>query len=731
MVRVFLTVLLCAALSAMPVARAAPPQGVALVLSGGGARGVAHLGVLRVLERLRVPVDCVVGTSMGAIVGGAYAAGMDLDDMERAVREADWTAMFAGRVAREDQPFRDKQDVTRNRSAVVMGYGDGRLLLPQSAVSGQAMDRFLQGLAGGAEVLHGFDTLPLPYRAIATDLESGAMVLLERGALWRAMRASMAVPGVFLPIEDQGRLLVDGGLVMNLPVDAGRALCGGRVIAVNLGTPPYSRERLQSATDIVLQAINLALEQNVRQQLERLGPEDALIQVDLADITSHDFERVLEAIPLGVTAALAETESLARFSVDEATYARWQAQRRALWRTPAPLIERVEVDGLRYVPKRSVLGAITQKHGVAFDAIALESDIGRIYNRGDFERLRYSLVRHGHAATLKLEADERASGPNLLRFGGGLAADLMGGGQVGLYAGFSRRWLNTRGARWDVDLQLGTTNRLRSQLYQPLDLDSGWFVAPSLEASNRMLPVFIDGEKVFENRERSALVGLDAGYELGAWGELRAGWARAWRKTDVFAGQGSYVRGDDGWLHASAVIDRLDSPFFARRGYALRLDTEWHSRAAGSDANYRYGELEGDLAYSSGAHVWRLRTLLAGSPDRDLPDLGRVVLGGPFQLSGYRYGEATADQAGLVALAWYRQVGALPDALGRGIYVGSTLEWAKLRSFDDAYRPEVGVRRVASLFLGADTVLGPLYVGASYSPELRAMRYYLQLGQPY
>ena len=734
--RPFVLSLLClAGFTAVPVGAETsgpPPQGVALVLSGGGARGIAHVGVLKVLEDMRIPVDCIVGTSMGAIVGGAYAAGMELGDMVREIHAVDWVNMFSSSVPREDQPFRDKQDAARNRSAITLGYGDGALLLPQSAISGQAMDRFLTRLAGDAEVLDTFDSLALPYRAVATDLETGELVLLDKGPLWRAMRASMAVPGVFLPIENDQRLLVDGGLVMNLPVDIGRELCGGRVIAVNLGTPPHARERLRSATDIALQAINLALEQNVRQQLARLGPDDALIQVELPGITSRDFERVLETIPYGTEAALRQSASLARFSVDEDSYAKWQTLRQFRWHKRAPVVADIKVEGLKFVPERLFGATLTQKTGEALDPQKLEQDIARIYERGDFDRLRYSVLHDGPRATVQLDADEKASGPNLLRFGGGLAADFEGGSQVGLYAGFSRRWLNTRGGRWDTDLQLGTTNRIRTELFQPLDLDSGWFVAPSIELFNRVLPVFVDGRKLSENKEKGGLVGLDAGYEVGMWGELRAGWRRGRRSSEVTAGPELYPERliEDGWVHGTATIDRLDSPFFPRRGYAARLRAELHSPTFGADQRYFFTELDGDAATSFGPNVWRMRALLAGSPDRDLPEVGRTLLGGPFRLSGYRYGELAADQVALVSAAYYRQITRLPDTLGRGVYAGATAEWAELRNYGSSLTPDPGRHRAYSLFLGADTAIGPIYVGASYSPEVGDVRYYLQLGQP-
>jgi NTE family protein len=708
-------------------------DGVALVLSGGGARGVAHLGVLKVLEELRVPVDCVVGTSMGAIVGASYAAGVPLEELERKVRAAHWERIFSSSTPRDDQPFREKQDAVSGHSAVSLGYGEGRVLLPHSAIAGQDLDRFLQDLVGTPDHLDTFDTLALPFRAMATDLVTGESVAINDGPLWRAMRASMAVPGAFLPIEHHGRLLVDGGLVMNLPVSMGRALCGDRVIAIDVGTPPLPRERLRSATDIVMQSIHLALGHNVAAQRALIGPDDVLVDVHIGDMVSMDFDRVLETIPAGEQAARAAAAQLARFSVDEASWAKWKRQREARWRLPEPVIREVKVSPLRYVPPEALVVQLREFKGKLLDRPALERKLAALYSEGDYERLRYSLSRHGADADLNIEAVEKSWGPTYLRFGGGLASDFDGGGVVGLYAGLSRKWLNRWGAKANVDLLLGTNNRFRAEFYQPLGLRSNWFVAPMVEASMRSMPVYQDGSKVADYKVRERSVGVDLGAELGAWGEVRAGLHRGTLRADVLSGLPLYpeVELDDGWLGVSAVLDRLDSPFFPRRGYAARLQLEHHDTGLGGDLSYVYAAFEGDAAFSRQEHSVRLGLSYVGSPDKDLPAAARSLAGGPFRLSGYRYGELGADQIVMLRAAYYRRVSKLPDSLGRGVYLGGAYEWADLSNYVEGDAVQSGRARSLSVFAGADTVLGPLYLGAGYAPELGRLRYYLLFGQPY
>ena len=232
---------------------------IGLALSGGGARGAAHIGVLKVLEELRVPIDCIAGTSMGAVVGGAYAAGVSPQEMERVIAQTDWADVFVDRPPRAEIATRRKQDDYRNLFAPEYGVRDGSLLLPKGVIAGVTIENFLRRLSAPAGGTSDFDRLPIPYRAVATDIETGEEVVLARGSLMRAMRASMAIPGALTPVAIDGRLLVDGGIADNLPIDVVRRLCADVVIAVDIGTPPLSREQLHSALSIVGQLASMVL----------------------------------------------------------------------------------------------------------------------------------------------------------------------------------------------------------------------------------------------------------------------------------------------------------------------------------------------------------------------------------------------------------------------------------------------------------------------------------------
>ena len=256
---------------------------IGLALSGGGARGIAHVGVLKVLEEMRIPISCVTGTSMGAIVGGTYAAGRTPQDMETRVVAADWETIFRDAPPRKEIAVRRKVEDYFTLFKPEFGVKDG-LALPKGLIAGVSIETFFRELSTPAFGVGDFSKLPIPFRAMATDIETGESVVLDKGSLAQAMRASMSVPGAIAPVEIDGRLLVDGGIANNLPIDEARKLCGEVIIAVNISTPPLKRDEITSALTVTTQLINFLGKQTVDQQFTQPRPERC---ADLARSRQH------------------------------------------------------------------------------------------------------------------------------------------------------------------------------------------------------------------------------------------------------------------------------------------------------------------------------------------------------------------------------------------------------------------------------------------------------------
>ena len=365
---------------------------IGLVLGGGGARGAAHVGVLKVLEEMRIPVDYVVGTSMGSIVGGLYASGMTPQEIEREILAMDWDDLFKDEPDRADRSFRRKRDDDNYAFKAKPGFNDGKLQVPLAYIRGQKFDLALNRLMLPVIDVKNFDNLSIPYRAVAADLETGKAVVLGSGSLPKAIRASMAVPAAFDPVEIDGRLLVDGGIANNVPVSVARDMGAEVFIVVDVGSGLASRDKIKSALDVSGQLANFMFTLNSEQQLKSLTARDVLVRPALGDIGGGSFDRAAEAIPIGEASARAAREALLRYSVGPEEYARHLAQRG--YGRPGPsVIEFVRIENHSRVSDAIIADKISIKPGQPLDVTQLEQDIGTIYGLEIFESVRYDLVR--------------------------------------------------------------------------------------------------------------------------------------------------------------------------------------------------------------------------------------------------------------------------------------------------------------------------------------------------
>ena len=715
---------------------------IGLVLSGGGARGLAHVGVLKVLEELRVPVDVIAGTSMGAIVGGLYASGMPAQVLERELRAVRWGEVFTNRVARQQLSQRRKEEDFEISPLLELGVNDGELQAPRSAVSSRGLETLLRRYTLPVRQVQNFDALPIAFRAVATDMETGAAVVLDRGDLAMALRSSMSVPGVFSPIEQGGRVLGDGGLVNNVPVDVARAMGADRVIVVNIGTPPGGRETLSSAVGLTGQMINILTEQNVQRSLATLRPDDLLIAPQLGKLTSADFELAAQFIALGEAGARGQVQRLASLSLEPAAYAAWREGRH----TPATSANRltaVRIEGTTLTNPERLVAMLESKPGDAFDAARAERDSRRLAAGGDYTRADYQVLPATPPAAgdvLVFDLEDKPWGPNYLNIGLDLSTDFAGRSAFNLKLSHNRHWLTPNGTEWRNRVQIGEVPSLKTELYHPLNWTASraddWFVAGYTGVERRRFVAYdVDSGRELATLVRSsANAGMDIGQPWGEFGELRLGWSRvSLRATPklLAASLGDVSLDTVGWtedaLRARAVVDQLDFAVFPQKGYRGTLEA-WAGRRSGdlSGSFYRV-EAQGTVVKSVGRHTFELHTLLQTADQRSGLAVARYTLGGFHQLSGYQTGQLTGNHVLLMRLGWYQRLSQTPT-LTRGFFLGGTLEvgnaWQQ--------RSQVALsdlRTGASLFLGADTGIGPLYLGLTYAPRGRA-GLALSIGRP-
>ncbi len=366
---------------------------IGVVLSGGGARGLTHIGVLKVLEEMRVPIDYITATSMGSIVGGLYASGVSAGEMERLVTSLDWPAFFSDQPPRRELSVRRKLEDALYTIPLELGFRDFSFKLATGALTGQNLELLLHGLTWRDDDIGSFDNLPIPFRAVATNLVDGREVVFDRGPLYIAMRGSMSMPGIFAPLDLDGRMLGDGGLVKNLPVDIVKAMGAEVVIAINIGTPLMTREQLSSFLGVAEQSINILTEQNVRAQRALLvPPRDVLIEPDLGDLSAADFNKGARFIALGEKAARAAADALSRYALSADDYAAYRLALRRPQRHADPELEFAGVRGTEITNPEVLQAQVGLEPGAKIDFPTAQTDIATLYGRGDFARIDYELI---------------------------------------------------------------------------------------------------------------------------------------------------------------------------------------------------------------------------------------------------------------------------------------------------------------------------------------------------
>jgi NTE family protein len=689
-------------------ARPSRPR-IGLVLGGGGAKGAAHVGVLSVLDELRIPVDCIVGTSMGALVGGTYASGMSAAELDTAVRAISWQEAIGSTGLRAQVPMRRK--LTRGTYSLGLEFGvrDGGLAAPSGLVNTQNIDLTIQYLVARSRGVAEFDRLPIPFRAVATDMQTGDMVVLDRGDLALAMRASMAVPGVFSPVSMDGRVLGDGGLTRNVPVDIARQTCADVVIAVAVPNPAPTAEELRSPLTLMSRTLDVLIGANERQQLETLGSDDVKILVEMGDIGSGSFDRVADAIPLGRSAALARRAELERYSVPEAEYLAWRDAASRPGRNPVTLAG-VNLNGLVRANPDFVRRTLDLEAGDVVDARGIGDRAMAVFALSDFERVAYTLGGDPESATLEMHLTEKSWGPHIVRFDLGVQMDTDGTTAFTLGADYLQTWINDRGGELHGVLRIGRTSVLEGAVYQPLDRAQRWFVEPGISAQRSLEDVFVDGEPVTRTEFASAWGYADVGRVFGNRAELRTGIRYGVQSADRDFGAGTAFDVDPegyGGFAARFTFDSRDRDVLWRAGTVARVQYFRSSDTLGMQAA-PYERLEGTATVLLPflRNVGYLRVGGGSSLDTRLPLYDTFTLGGPVSLPGLSLGELRGDSYWNVQAAYMQRLADLNYVFGRSLYTGVTLTAADMNGRIDGIRG-------APIYSGAwvlagRTALGPL-----------------------
>ena len=702
---------------------------IGLVLGGGGARGAAHVGVLKVLEEYNVPIDYVIGTSMGSIVGGLYAAGMSPQEMEAIFNLVPWNDMFSDRPPEVLLPFRHKKDNQR-LMAFELGVKHGKITLPKGFIPGQKLGFLLQKLTLNVANIDNFDELPIPFRAVSADLATGEAVVHDHGSLNEAMRASMSIPGVFTPVEMDGRILIDGGIVNNVPIEIARQIGADVIIAIDVGTPLSKVGDLKNMLDVTMQMIGILTQKNVDNSIAQLTEKDLFIRPELGDIGSSNFTRTTEAIKLGEKKTRQFVDKIKRYSISSADYKMHLARQRAREMKPI-IINFVKVNETSRVHPKKIIGKIKTKAGEKLDTEKLQKDLNRVYAIGDFETVDFKIVGKEGEKGLLIDAKEKEWGPNYLRFGINLSANFTGDSEYTILADYRMTQLNALGAEWRTVGRFGEQTGIFSEFYQPLNMQEYFFVAPRITYKSRLEDIYKDDDRIAEYRVDYLGGGFDLGINFSSFAEGRVGLRRGTIDAKPEAGGADLPEFEgiqEGAIVAKLEYDQLDNHTFPKTGFKTRIGLFASDEDLGADFTYENLEFTFLKATTfNKKHTVITSFVIGTSLDENTPFYDQFTLGGFLSLSGLGRGQLRGQHKGLGQLLYFYRFDKAFDLvsnfhIGGGVEAGNVWDHRDDIELDDAVLS-------GTVFAGFDNFIAPLYGGYGRAEGTDEGIFYLFLGK--
>ena len=732
MTRKFVAVIFIISVTAFPgifgQARAAKKRPtVGLVLSGGGARGFAHVGVLKVLEAHHIPVDYIAGTSMGGLIGALYAMGKSPAEMEALIAELDWDPLLRPQIAADNLSYRRKQDRLNIPAPLTLTGKGMNLKLPNALNTGHAIGLLIDRLTLRYAAATDFDELPIPFHTVGTDMLSGEAVTLKSGSLSRSLRATMSLPGIFAPVEVDGRYLSDGGLVNNIPTDVAKAMGADIVIVVNIESPAGGREVLETLPGVLSQTINISTLDNSRRSLRQA---DFIIAPELGTYSLTDFTKSKEIIDLGQKGAEQKIGLLSSIALNDADWAEHIAARRSreLPNTP-PVPALVAVTEQEPESTEMIKKKLGDKYvGQPLDESKqdlLAKDLTELTGTSRFDSLDYQIGEANGRKVLLIGSNAIGGGTSRktrLEVGvdvNSIASDAVNFNLLGRLTFFD---IGKYGSEWRNDIQLGSNWLFASEYYRPFG-QTKFFVAPRASYERRGIDLYIDGNRIASYGAQNAEVGVDMGYGINSKSEIRVGYAFGYQSASLRIGDpllpdadGTYSTAGLRWNY-----DSLDNAVVPTRGILSRNKVNYYFKNAGAVGGFTQAENR-----TSVFHSINERNILFGIGGAGTtfgatsPVLRQFTLGGLFRIGGYGYEEFRGSNYLHAGGGILTSPKAFPEILGRKIYLGAWYEGGSMfENFDTAsYRQSVSGGAIV------DTPIGPIFLGGGVNERGHGQFYF-------
>ncbi len=720
-----LCVFFCSLLLTSQTLQARPKIGLAL--GGGGAKGSAHIGVLKVLEQHNIPIDYIAGTSIGSVVGGLYAMGFSAQSIEKIMLEVEWDTGYSDSIPRQDLPWRVKQQTDQFNIALAVGINAGKIRMPSGVLNGQTMSELLRGAVGMQPDFESFDELAVPFRAIATDLASYKAVVINSGSLSAAMQASSTVPGALAPAYLNDLLLIDGGLTKNIPVDVVREMGADIVIAVDIGSDLRKREDLNGTFAVLGQLSAFLTSTNSHAQKDLLSNDDILIRPDIEGLSTTDWGVLTEALSRGTEAASLQLERLAAFSLDTNSYAQYQQQRHKkhqniVARASQP-IQRIELNKQTTLHKNLILEKLKLNINEPIDETILNYAIGQLYSTDEFQRVDARTYLDGGDTVLEVTPHKKSWGPNYLNLGVGWEDDFSSNSDLNLDVAFTLRELTRNGGEWRNQLELGARRAFSSEFYLPLDNRRRFYSSSRLNHQAFEWGLVVENNLLISIEQQAYTLRQGLGFNY-----TQAGFTEVGLTTEIGHLSNRFFLGDNvkytargGYM--SFGFDDLDSISFPTQGTYLAITSYWREedvdkhpvvdRAPGAQKiNSVFLDTNWKTAFNLGHHTIVVKASYAEAfTQKNNESVYLAHLGGFLNLSGYSRDTLTGSKKAFAASMYQYDLGrSLLDLEQLPLYLGVSLEAGNVwRHTETIHSSDFII--AGSAYLGSNTKFGPIALG--------------------
>lgn len=738
-----LLLVLLACLPFMAAAQSDRPR-IALVLSGGGAKGAAHIGILKVLEEKRIPVDIIVGTSMGSYVAGMYAMGLSAEEVERTTLAIDWNKGYQDKVGRDELSLRKKQQSEKYQLRTDIGINGDSVQFPDGFFQGQSMASLLRHATSNLPAQKSFDDLPIPYRAVATDMETVTPFVLDSGSLAKAMQASMSIPGALKPVEWEGHILADGGTVNNMPVDVAKAMGADVVIAVDISAKLRTRESLKSGLAMIDQLTTYMTQVGTDKQKALLGPKDILLTPEFGGMGIADFALMPEGIKRGEAVANRASAQLDGLSLSPAAYTAYRNQKlsRRAERSgqPAYYIDKVEILNKSRLSDETVRAMLKVRPDKVQTNESLEAGIRRLYALESFDRITYEVEEREGENVLVVDASEKNWGPGYLNFQFGFSDDFESSSNYNVGMSYTLTNVNDWGAEWLTEASLGTAKHLKTDFYTPLEPSQTFYGEASLAYDKTQRRIFTpeatrteDGVSYIDSEYSFTSADLAVGWNRQPWSRLSLGLEGKVGAIDIRNVADAKVDASSWGPYVRFEHDTLDSRYFpyqgvywdVKSGYShVKIEPTGDPTENAEGVNYHLTMIK---PWSWDRHSLNLMLEGGGSTSQEEYPLFVQDLGGLFRLSGFQHYQLSGRYSLFGGLRYiYRVADNDFGALRAPLYLGGSLEQGGVWDKGEEINMESSFT-AGSVYVGVESFLGPIFLGYGMAEGGNNM-FYLQLG---